>query len=131
MNGVDTGLKMKLGKSGEAYFIRPIDEVAEEGKIDNDGDDNAKCQQLKDNEEEIKHNIGVMPRGLGHAKAFMEEPTLDEVAEMGDFYEDCEKGLAEEDIQKCAEENVEEEEESDSETDSIRSNSQERNNIIQ
>lgn len=50
MNGEDTGLTMKLGKSGEAYFLQPVEDVP---------DDDEKIEELEEKEEEVKKNLGT------------------------------------------------------------------------
>lgn len=70
VNGQDTGLKMKLGKSGEAYFLQQIDDTkSTEEKFD----------ELEEKEEEVKENLGVDVDDLYKGVEFFEEASLKEM----------------------------------------------------
>lgn len=104
VNGQDTGLKMKLGKSGEAYFLQRVEDVPDiEDKLD----------MLEDKEEEVKDNLGIDVEDLYKGIEFFEEASINK---MDKVYkkEKEEQAEAEEDVE--GDERYEDLVESDSDT---------------
>lgn len=110
VNGQDTGLKMKLGKSGEAYFLQPIDDAkSTEEKLDD----------LDEKEEEVKENLGVDVDDLYKGVEFFEEASLKKMDQIYSDHKEEEKQEENEDDEGDVEGEDQYEDAIGSDTDSI------------